>query len=43
MSADPDSVWLLGTHMTKFGKYPDKEAAQKVAKLLRAVADQLDA
>jgi CspA family cold shock protein len=25
------------------GKYPDKDAAQKVAKLLRAVADQLDA
>lgn len=25
------------------GKYPDREAAQKVAKLLRAVADQLDA
>ena len=25
------------------GKYPDREAAGKVAKLLRAVADQLDA
>jgi len=25
------------------GKYPDRDAAQKVAKLLRAVADQLDA
>ncbi len=22
---DDDSVWILGTHMTKFGRYPDKD------------------
>ena len=23
---DDDSVWVLGTHMTKFGRYPDHDA-----------------
>ena len=23
---DDDSVWVLGTHMTKFGRYPDQDA-----------------
>jgi acetyl-CoA acetyltransferase len=40
MSADPDSVWLLGTHMTKFGKYPDKDLVDLACETsLGALAD----
>ncbi len=40
MSAGPDSVWLLGTHMTKFGKYPDKDLVDLACEAsLGALAD----
>ena len=26
-----DSVWVLGTHMTRFGRYPDRDAVDLAA------------
>ena len=31
MSAMSDDIWILGIHMTKFGKHPDKDVVDLAA------------
>ena len=39
MSAS-DEIWILGIHMTKFGKHPDKDVVDLAAEAIRgALAD----
>lgn len=34
-----DDVWILGIHMTKFGKYPEKDTLDLAAEAVRAALD----
>ena len=35
-----DDIWILGIHMTKFGKYPDKDTVDLASQAaLAALAD----
>src|SRR3954452_24366249 len=39
MTSNGDNVWILGTHMTKFGRYPDKDVIDLGAEASLAALD----
>src|SRR6476660_4637679 len=39
MTTNGDNVWILGTHMTKFGRYPDKDVIDIGAEAALAALD----